>query len=128
VHGLVRVTAEDAVGIVLPGILQGTSRNFRRHAKPARVQPVNQSCDRLALEVKLLKLKIERRSQSVQSEVVDLEAIELMTMNRDVPQAVMQPGVMLVDTHAHQVRHDIGEPVVVIAFHPNHLNPSLRIR
>jgi hypothetical protein len=34
----------------------------------------------------------------------------------------------LVNAHAHQVRHDVGEAVVVIAFHPHDFDIALGIR
>lgn len=60
VGGLVRVAAEDAVGFVLAGIVQRSRGYFRRHAEPARVQPINQPHDGLALEIEFLKLQIKR--------------------------------------------------------------------
>jgi hypothetical protein len=59
VDGLVSMAAEDAVGIVLARILQSSRRYLRRQAEPARVEPVNQPHDWLALEVELLQLEIE---------------------------------------------------------------------
>ena len=56
VDGLMRMSAENPVGILLPCVLQSTRRDFWRHAQPARVQPVNEPHDRLALEIQLLQL------------------------------------------------------------------------
>jgi hypothetical protein len=50
-----------------------------------------------------------------------------MTVDGDVPMAVRLPGEMLVNADAHQVRHDVGQSVVVIAFHPHDLNVALGI-
>ena len=49
-------------------------------------------------------------------------------MNRDVAQTAVLPLVVLVHAHANQVRHDIGEAVIVVAFHPHDFNAALRIR
>ncbi len=51
-----------------------------------------------------------------------------MTVDRDVPQSAVLPGIMLVNAHAHQVRHDVGEAVVVIALHPDDFNIAFGIR
>lgn len=43
-------------------------------------------------------------------------------------QAGIIPGIFLVDAHPDQVRHDVGESVIVIAFHPDHFDMTLGIR
>ena len=77
VDGLVGVAAENAIGIVLPGELQSSRGNLRRHSKPACVQPVDQPRHGIALEVQFLELKIKRRAQRVQPDTAYLETIEL---------------------------------------------------
>ncbi len=51
-----------------------------------------------------------------------------MSVNRDVALSGKLPGVALVNPHAHQVRHDVREAVIVIAFHPHHFDFALRVR
>ena len=128
VNRLVRVPAEDTIGIMLPRVLQSPCGHLRRHAQPARVQPVNEPDNGLAFEIQFLQLEIQRGAQPAEPHIVHLKAIELMTVNRDVPQSGKLPGIALVDAHAHQVRHDVGEPVVVIAFHPYDFNLAFGIR
>jgi hypothetical protein len=62
VGGLVSVAAENTAGLVLARVVQRSRGHFRRHAEPARVQPVNQPNDRLALEIEFLQLQIKRRA------------------------------------------------------------------
>ena len=50
-----------------------------------------------------------------------------MTVDRDVPPTFVLPGVVLVNADADQVRHDVRQPVVVVAFHPHDLNVALGI-
>jgi hypothetical protein len=126
-NGLVRVAAEDAVGAVLARVVERSRRNLGRHAQPARVQPVNEPRDGLVLEVQLLQLEIERSAQPAEAKIVDLKAVELMAVNREVAQSVVLPGVLLVDADADQVRHNVGESVVVIAFHPHDFDVALGI-
>jgi hypothetical protein len=38
------------------------------------------------------------------------------------------PAITLVNPYADQMRHDVGEAVVVIAFNPHHFNLAFRIR
>jgi hypothetical protein len=49
-------------------------------------------------------------------------------MNRDVPQPTIFPCIVLVYAHAHQVGHDVRQPIVVIALHPNDFDIPLGIR
>jgi hypothetical protein len=126
--GLVRMTAEDAAGIMLPRILQRSRGYLRRHPQPARVQAVDQPHDWFALEIKFLQLEIDRRAQPAEPEVVDLKSVELMPVNRNVALSREIPDIALVNPHAHQVRHDVGQTVVVIAFHPHNFYFALRIR
>lgn len=128
VDGVVGVPAENAVGVMLPRILQSPCGHLRRHAQPARVQPVNQPRNGISFEVEFLELKIKRGAQSVEPYIADLKTIELVAMDCDVPQSAVLPRIALVHAHAHQVRHDVREPVVVIAFHPHHFDIALRIR
>jgi hypothetical protein len=118
VDGLVGVAAENALGIVLARVLQSSRRHFRRHAQPARVQPVNETNDRLMLEIKFLQFQIERSAHSAQTHIIHLESVKLMAVNRDVLSLAALPPVILVNANAYQVRHNVGESVVVVAFHP----------
>ena len=126
--GLVSMATEDAMGFALARVLQGPCRDLGRHAEPARVQPVNQPHDGLALEIELLQLQIKRCAQCAQPDIAYLEAVELMAVDRDVAESVVLPGVVLVDADADQMRHDVGESVVMIAFHPHDLNVALGVR
>lgn len=51
-----------------------------------------------------------------------------MSVNRDVPPSAEFPFVVLVDANADQMRHDVGQPVVVVAFHPHDFDVALGIR
>ena len=127
VVGLVCVAAENAVGVVLARIVQRSSGDLRRQAEPMRIQPVNQPHDRLALEIEFLQLQIERCAECAQPDIANLKAIELMAMDRDVAKSVVLPGVVLVDADADQVRHDVGESVVVITFYPHDFDVAFGI-
>ncbi len=124
----VRMAAENAAGIMLPRVLQRPSGYLRRHPQPARVQPVDQPHDRLALEIKLLQLEIDGGPKLAEPDTVHLKSIELMSVNRNVALPREIPGVALVNPHAHQMRHDVRQTVIVIAFHPYNFYIALRIR
>ncbi len=128
VDGLVRMPAENAVRTVMMGIGHCAAGNFGRHAQPARIQPVNQPRHRLALEIELLQQKIKRRPQPAEPQPVHLKPVKLMPMDGHVPQAPILPGVLLINPHAHQVRHDVGKAVVMVALDPNDFNIPLGVR
>jgi hypothetical protein len=127
VDGLVSMAAENAVGLVLARVVQSSRGDLRRHAEPPRVEPVNEARDGLALEVELLQLEIERSAQPAEAEIVHLETIELVAVNRDVAKSVVLPSVVLVDADSYQVRHDVGESVIVVTFHPDDFDVALGI-
>jgi hypothetical protein len=122
------VTAEDPIGAVMPGVLQSSGRYFRRHAKPARIEPVDEARDRLAFEIEFLQLQIQRGPQATQSQAVDLKSIELVSVDCNVFQAMVVPGVSLVNPDADQMGHDVRQAVVVITLHPDDFNIPLGVR
>jgi hypothetical protein len=128
VNGFVSMPAENAAGAVLRRVGQRARCHFRRHAQPSRVQAVNQSRDRLTLEVHLLQPQIKRRTPPAEPDAVHLKAVELVAVNRNVPQTAIFPRVALVNANPNQVRHDVGQPVIVIAFYPDNLDVALGIR
>ena len=128
VHGRVRVAAENTVRAALACVLQSSSRNFVRHAQPARVEPVDEPHNRLAFEIKFLQRQVERCPKLAEPNVVHLKTVELVAVDRDVTQSVVLPDVALVHADADQVRHDVGEPMIVIAFDPDDFDVALGVR
>src|SRR5579863_1308938 len=51
-----------------------------------------------------------------------------MPMNRDVAQPAIVPGVVLVNPYSHQMRHDVGKAVVVVALDPHDFDVALGVR
>src|SRR3984893_9159344 len=49
-------------------------------------------------------------------------------MNGEMAAALKFPFVFFVDLDPHQVRHDLTQTPVMIAFHPHNLDAALRIR
>ena len=122
------VSAENAIRLVMFGVGQCSGSHLRRHAQPSRIQPVDHSHDWLVLEVQLLQLQVERSAEAAQADAADLKAIELVAVNGNVAQAAVLPFIVLVDTDADEVRHDVGQPVIVVAFDPHHFDIALGIR
>jgi len=128
IQRMMRMSAEDPLRIVMLRVCDRSRRNFRRHPKPPRIEAVDHSRNRLAFEVHLLKLQIQRRPKSAEPQVVHLESIKLMAVNRHMPQSAVHPAICLIHTHAHQMGHDVRQSVVMVSFHPHHFNAAFRIR
>src|SRR5579862_3188180 len=122
------MATKDAIGIPRARVTQGSRSHFRRHAEPARIQAVDEAGKRLALEVELLQLQIEKSSQIVQPHVVGDYAVELVPVNCQMAQAGILPSVFLIHANADQMRHDVGEPVVMVPFHPDDFDLALGVR
>src|SRR5579863_9723830 len=63
----------------------------------------------------------------IKPQIVGDDAVKLMTVNGEVPQAAVLPRILLVDLYSDKVRHDVGESLVVVAFHPDDFNISLGV-
>jgi hypothetical protein len=122
------MAAENSLRFAMARIGQCSSRHFFRHTQPPRVQPVDQPRNRFALEINFLQLQIERSRPSAQPHPVHLESVELVSVNRDVPQPAITPRIVLIHAYTDQVRHDVRQSVVVISLDPDNFNFSLRIR
>jgi hypothetical protein len=128
VQRFMRMAAEDALRLMMSGKSDCARRDLGRHAQPPRIQSVDRARDGFALEVQLLQLQIQRRAQPAQPQIVELESIELVAVDGDMAHAAIVPFVVLVHAHADQMRHDVGQTMVVIPFHPNHFDATLRVR
>jgi hypothetical protein len=51
-----------------------------------------------------------------------------MPMNGQVAHPGKVPDILLVHSHADQVRHNVGETLVVVSFDPDHLYVALGVR
>jgi hypothetical protein len=63
-----------------------------------------------------------------QLQLPDRESVELVTVDRQMAFAVVLPLVLLIDRDSHQVRHDFREAMIMVAFHPHHLDAVLGVR
>ena len=126
-HRFVCVAAENAFRAMLPGILKSSRGHLRRHAQPARVQPVDEPRHRFAPEIYFLQEQVKRRSQLAEPYAAHLKTVELVAVNRDVAQPSIFPLVVLEDANPNQMRHEFAEAMVVIALDPHHFHIPLGI-
>ena len=73
-------------------------------------------------------MQVERSPQLAEPHIINLKAIELMAVNCEVAQTGALPFIVLVNANAHQVRHNIRQPVIVIAFHPHDFDIAFGVR
>ena len=128
VHGGMSVAAENARRLAVPGMGQGAVGNLWRQAEPARVKPVEKTSQGFVFRIPLLQLQVEQRpNQIADADIAHHEAVELVTVHGGMAQTLIFPLIFLVHADAHQMGHDLGQSVVVIAFDPDHFNVALGI-
>ena len=71
---------------------------------------------------------MECRKDAAQQTIADQEAIKLMTVYRQMMDAVKIPFVLLIDINADQMGHHVGKTMIVIPLNPDHRDPAFRIR
>ena len=122
-----RVPAKYALrspGVRVPHCSVG---NLLRQAQPVGIEAVETAGNSPLPEIQLLHLQINPGKNFAERHVPQHKAVELMAMNRKVTQAAVLPGVLLVDFHAHQVRHHVAQAAVMISLDPDHFDFALRI-
>lgn len=122
---LVGVPAENAVGATEFGVVQRPGGNLASKAKPARIQAIELAREGFGWAFDLLDLPINLEADAADEQIATTETIELVAVDRDVALALVAPDVSLVHGHAYQVRHDVGQSLVVIAFNPDDFDFSL---
>lgn len=122
-----RMSAEDAVNPACLGIGQGACSYLGGQPQPACVQTVKIAGEALIAHIELLYAAEEQLSAATEQFVVQRETVELVAVNGQVPQAVVGPDVTLENRNSHKVGHYLGEPFVMVAFHPDDLDVAFAI-
>src|SRR5262249_13628271 len=123
----VGVTAENALSVALFCVAERALGYLRRKAQPSGVETVKVAGKAFALGIELLEPEVDKLSEKAQFEVLDGKGIELVAVNRQMPLALVVPVVLLVNGNAHQVRHHVGQTMVMIALHPHDFHLVLGI-
>ena len=71
---------------------------------------------------------MECRKDVAQQTIADQEAVELVSMNRQMMDAVKIPFILLVNINTDQVGHHVRKTMIVISLNPNHRDSAFRIR
>jgi hypothetical protein len=121
------MTAEDALRSLRCGVGQCPGGNFAGHAQPGRVQPLEKAGETLFAKIQLLNLQVKRHEKIAERKIIYHQAVKLVSVNCQMAVAAKIPDILLEDFHAHQVRHDVGKPLVMVAFDPHHFDFALGI-
>lgn len=100
VQGNVGVPAKDALGSGLLRVSQRAVGNFSREPQPSRIQAVEIPREALFFVAEFLDQQIEELSDATQQNVIHNEAVELMSVYREVSDPVELPRVLLIHRHA----------------------------
>ena len=122
VQGNVRVSAEDTVDAALAGVGDSSGGNLGREPQPAGVHAVEKARERFAAAVELLDFVKQKLAEAAEKQIAADEAIELVSVDGKMPLVRILPDITLVDRHSDQVRHDVGEALIVVSFDPNHFH------
>ena len=71
---------------------------------------------------------MKKLANLAQQKIVDHKAVELMAVNGQMALSGIFPDVLLINRYADEVRHDVRQAVIVIAFHPDDFYAGLWIR
>jgi hypothetical protein len=123
-----RVSTENALSFALFCVAERALCYLRRQAQPSCVETVKVAGKPLVTCINPLQPQENQLSQVRDLEVLDRKAVELMAMDGQVPLAGVVPFILLVHAHADQVRHDLGQSMIMVAFHPDHLHVVFGIR
>lgn len=122
--GLVRVPAKDVISVMVLGQRDSAGGDFGREAQPSAAHAVEELGKRSRARVDALQQQVDGSADAAEQHVIDHKAVKLMSVHGQVPLARELPHILLVDANAHQMRHEMRESLVVIAFDPDHLDAA----
>ena len=104
-HGDMRVTTKNALSFALFCVTERAASYLRREAQPSCVETVKVAGETFTGKIYLLQVQVNKLAQAAEQEVVDTEAVKLMSVDGDMAPSLVVPGILLVNRHTHQVRH-----------------------
>lgn len=122
-----RVTAEDALAMSTAGILNRSAGDLVGKPQPASTHTIEKTREAFGLRVELLNLVKQLLAHAAYEQIFADEAIELVSMYRQVTLAGVLPHITLIDRHADHMRHQVRQSVIVIPFHPDHFHAALGV-
>ena len=104
-HGDMRVATKNALSFALFCVTERAASYLRGQAQPSCVETVKVAGETFTAKIYLLQVQVNKFAKTAEQEVVNTEAVKLMSMDGDMALALIFPGILLVNRHAHQVRH-----------------------
>ena len=104
-HGDMRVTTKNALSFALFCVTERAASYLRGQAQPSCVETVKVAGETFTAKIYLLQVQVNKFAKTAEQEVVDTEAVKLMSVDGDMAPALVIPGILLVNRHPHQVRH-----------------------
>ena len=123
----VRMSTEYALALAHASIMDRAARNLVGQAQPARVHAIQKARKTLGAGIELLDLIEQLLAHSADQKIFADKAVELMAMHCEMAHARILPHIALIDRHANQMRHQVRQTAVMIAFHPYHFHMALGI-
>lgn len=121
------VAAKHTLAFSGLSITDRAAGNCIRQQQPAGIHAIQKPRDTFGSRIYFLDFEEDQLAQSTDPKILFDETIELMTVHRQMPLTLVLPHVALVYRDADQVRHQVGEAGVVVAFDPHHFHLALRI-
>ncbi len=122
------VPAKHALAFFCARIMDCSAGHLIRQQQPASVHSIQKARNTFCARVYLLDLQEDPFAQSTDRQVFLDEAIELVPMHGQVPLALVLPHIPLVHRNADQMRHQVGEAGIVIAFDPDDFHLAFWVR
>jgi hypothetical protein len=116
------VTAENALSFARFCITERALCYLFGKTQPSCVKTVQVTGKPLVLGIQFLKLQKDELTDLAQEDVGRVKPVKLVAMDGQMAFAAVLPCVFLINGHADQVRHDLCQPVIVIALHPDDLS------
>lgn len=126
-HFHVRVAAENPVDATLLSIGNCTRGDFRAEPQPSRIDAVQVSRKCLFVAFELLDFVVDELPDAADENITRKGTVELMTMDREMSFSLKLPCIPLIHRYAHEVRHYLRKPLIVVTFYPDDFDFSLRV-
>ena len=113
------VSTENALSSAFFCVAERALCYLRREAQPSCVETVKVAGKPLVFRIDLLQPEEDQLSQVRDFKILNGKAVKLVAVDGQVSLTRVRPFVFLEDTYPDQVRHDLAQSMVVIAFHPD---------
>ncbi len=122
-----RVSAKNTLAAPGTRVVNGPSGDLVRQAQPAGIRAIQKTRKALGVRVQFLNSIEQLLANAADKKIFADEPVKLVAMHREMALAFVLPHVALIDWNADEMRHQVREAVVMIAFHPDHRDVTLGV-